>query len=179
MPDGPYLKFAFVGKNVVPKSVAAAYLYKKKNFKRMRCDDAVTRLLRLMGALDKHRRMKREQRVRLYSALYNVDKNLQIDYLLRRVAISKNHIVVDDARYVDEVNKLKAAGFVIIRIVPGEYRNPRLTSLLEGSGTVLLQEYYGREEAYPVDYSITHDTTEAVHRSLDRIVDKELQKLLS
>lgn len=174
------LRLAFVGKKNANKSIAASYLYHKKNFKRMRLDDGISKFIRDMYKYNSGKQIKWEVKFRLYNAVYKVDNDIHIRYLLRKLRNTVRDVVVDDARYINEINQLREAGFIIIRIVPGGFKNNRLNSLLDAaSGSIKLQEYFGQFEAYPTDYSITHENNEKLYVMLDRIVDKERSKLVS
>lgn len=173
------MRIAFVGKRAVTKTFAAHYLYKHKGFKRMQLDDGVTKLVRYMYTYALHKRVPWERRVEIYDALYKLDPNMHIDYLLSKLALTTRDVVVPDVRYVSEVQKLVDAGFIIVRI-----NSPATGVLIKGIksaavGTVKLQEYYGGTnfDAYPVSYSILAENRDKTREMLDIILEKEQNKL--
>ncbi len=175
------MRIAIVGKKAAGKSFVANYLVKKKSFKRMRVDDGVVKFVRYMYGYRKHSRVVWETRINLYDAVYKVDPEVQIDYLLRRLAVTTDDVVVDDVRYLNELVKLRESGFVVVRVTAPENRRIRLAGLTNASaGTVKLNEYFGRNfEAYPVEYSVINEDREKTRRAIDKIVDKEREKMLT
>jgi hypothetical protein len=173
------LKIAFIGKKAVGKSFAADYLVKNRTFKRMRLEDGITKFIRYMYAYRPHQRVKWETRYEMYNALYKIDNEIFIDYLLRKLETVTMDVVVDDAKYLNEVDKLKKAGFIIVRI-----SSPRGVTRFPGaktasSGYLSMYEYFGTNFDYiSVDYSIMNENRDKTKLMLDRIVDKERAKLL-
>lgn len=173
------LRLAFVGKRSVPKTSAAHYLYKQLKFKRMHLDDGVTKFVRYMYTYKLHKRVKWEKRLEIYDALYKLDPSIHIDYLLRKLMTTDRDVIVPDVRYINELEGLIAAGFIVIRINTTARGPIRLAGLKSASpGTVKLQEYFGRNlDAYPVSYSILADDRFKAREMLDIIIEKERAKL--
>lgn len=174
------LRLAFVGKRQEPKRIAAHYLYKKKYFKRMQLEDGVIKLIRDMYTYKLHKRVPWEQKIRFYDALYKLDPDIHIDYLIRKLMTTERDVIVPDVRYLNEIEKLVKHNFVIIRINITGTGYTRLAGMRSASaGTIKLQEYFGgHTEAYPVHYSILADDRYKAREMLDIIVDKERAKLV-
>jgi len=172
------MRIAFVGKRAAMKTFCAHYLYKHKGFKRMQLDDGVTSIIRNMYTYRLHKRVTWERRVEMYDALYKLDPNIHIDYLLSKLSITTRDVVVPDVRYINEVEKLVAAGFVIVRVNTSQTRVHIKGIKSAAAGTVKLQEYYGHNfDAYPVSYSLIADDREKTRQTLDIILEKERNKL--
>lgn len=174
------MRIAFVGKKAAAKTFCAHYLYKRKAFKRMQLDDGVTRIIRSMYTFRLHKRVTWERRVEMYDALYKLDPNIHIDYLLSKLSITTRDVVVPDVRYLNELEKLIAAGFVIVRV-----NSPATEIRIKGIksaavGTVKLNEYFGHNfDVYPVSYSVFVEDRDKAREMLDIILEKEQNKLTS
>lgn len=170
-------KIALVGKKATGKTFVAFYLKRHYGFKMVRIMDGVSKMMRYFYLYGKHQRPKWEKRIDLYDALYKIDPDIHINYLLRRLATTTNDVVVDDVRYINELVKLRELGFTIIRIAAPEIRRRKVGATVRGAGkgTLVLQEYYGSDTtaAYSADFSIYNDTREGTRISIDKIV-KEL-----
>lgn len=173
------IRIAFVGKKMAGKTYAAHYLYKNHNFKTVKLQDGVAKVIKWFYKYRSHKRIPWETRLAFYDALYELDHDIHVDYLLRRLSQdSTRDIVVDDVRYINEVEKLKEAGFLIIRISMPDGKRTRLVGMKTASpGTVKLNEYYNRTfDAYSTDYSIINENRNALYKLLDSIVEKERAK---
>lgn len=161
------------------KTFAAHYLYKNHNFKTVKLQDSVKKVIKWFYQYRSHERISWERRLAFYDALYELDPDIHVDYLLRRLSQdSTRDIIVDDVRYINEVEKLKEAGFIIIRISMPDGKRTRIVGMKTAKpGTVKLHEYYSRTfEAYSTDYSIINENKDALYRLLDSIVEKEKAK---
>jgi hypothetical protein len=147
----------------------------------MQLDDGVTKFVRYMYTYKLHKRVKWEKRLEIYDALYKIDPSIHIDYLLRKLMTTDRDVIVPDARYLNEVEGLVKANFVLIRINTTAKGPIRLAGMgTAAAGTVKLQEYFGREEdTYPVSYSILADDRVKMKEMLDMIIEKERTKLES
>lgn len=172
------IRIAFVGRHQSGKTYAAHYLYKNHNFKTVKLQDGVSKLVRFFYKYRPHERINWEKRLAFYDALYTLDKDIHVDYLLRRLETSTRDIVVDDVRYINEVEKLKAAGFIIIRITMPVTTKIKLKGVQTAApGTIKLNEYFNRtSDAYSTDYSIINENRESLYRLLDSIISKERAK---
>jgi hypothetical protein len=173
------VKIAFVGKKGTGKTTAARYLQTQHKFTKMRMDDGIVKFLRSMYLYRANSRIPWRDRLKFYDAIYKLDPNIHIEYLLRRMASPtfKNDVVIDEVRYINEVQRLKKAGFTIIRISGGKPNTLLVGMDSAAAGTTLLQEYFGSNfDAYSVDYSIVNDQKENLFKTLDKIVDKEHNK---
>lgn len=172
------VRIAFVGKKSVGKTYAAHYLYKRYGFKHLRMVDATHRVIKWFYKYRPYKRIKWERQIEFYDALYALDPDIHIDHILRRLETTTRDVVIDDPRYINEVKKLKEAGFIIIRLNMRETKRVRLAGISNASsGTVKLNEYYAAgSDAYPVDYSIINENRESLFHLLDNIVEKERAK---
>jgi ethanolamine utilization protein EutP (predicted NTPase) len=172
------LRIAFVGRHQSGKTYAAHYLYKHHGFKTVKMQDGVTKMLRYFYKYRSHERINWEKRLAFYDALYILDNDIHIDYLLRRLATSTTDIVIDDVRYINEVQKLREAGFIIIRISMPTTTKIKLKGIKTAApGSIKLNEYFNRTfEAYSTDYSIINENRNSLYRLLDSIITKEREK---
>jgi dephospho-CoA kinase len=173
------MRIALVGKKASGKTLVAAYLKKQYRFKLKRLRDGTERILRILYDYEPYAHVSWEQEIYIYDALYKIDNNIWIGYLERRLKKSNSeHIVIDDVRYINEVNKLRELGFTIVRVTsPDEDRHRRIGKGLARAlqGSVILTEYFDRDntEAYVADYTInaTRDRLATKH-SVDILVEK-------
>lgn len=175
------IRIAFVGLHNAGKTFAAHYLYIHHNFKTMKLMDGTAKVVKWFYKYRHHQRVKWEQRVTFYDALYKIDNDIHVDYLIRKLdggQPTTRDVVVDDARYANEVIKLKAAGFTIIRMTMENEKLKRIVSNKETSpNRVSINERFSsKANVYPVDYSILNVNTEGLYRMLDNIIEKERNK---
>lgn len=174
------IRIALVGKKAAGKTYAAHYLYKNHNFRTMKLQDGVSKVIKWFYKYRSHERISWEKRLVFYDALYELDNDIHVDYLLRKISqLSTRDIVVDDVRYINEVNKLKSAGFTIVRISMPDNKRVRMAGIKSAlPGSVKLNEYYGGKnfDSYPVDYSIINETQKGLFTLLDSLVEKEKNK---
>lgn len=173
------IRIAFVGKKATGKTYAAHYLYKQYGFKHLRMVDATHRILKWFYKYRPYQRIKWERQIEFYDALYKLDNDIHIDHILRRLETTTRDVVIDDPRYINEVRKLKEAGFIIIRLNMKESRRIRLAGVAKAApGTVKLNEYFSAgSDSYPVDYSIINENKESLYLLLDNIVERERAKI--
>lgn len=169
------IKLALVGKKMSGKTFVAFYLQKKHGFKKMRMDDGVSKAMRFFYLYGKHERPKWEKKYDIYDALYKVDPTIHINYMLRKLATTTNDVVIEDLRYVSELQVLREHGFKIVRIVAPEDRRRKVGSTVRNAaaGTLVLQEYFNQDKTigYNADFSIYNDTRDGTRRSLDKVID--------
>jgi hypothetical protein len=172
------IRIAFVGRHQSGKTYAAHYLYKHHNFKTVKIQDGIAKVIKWFYKYRPHERINWEKRLAFYDALYALDNDIHIDYLLRRLATSTTDIVVDDVRYINEVKKLREAGFIIIRVSMPVTTKIKLKGIQSAApGTVKLNEYFNRTfDAYATDYSIINENRESLYKLLDSIIAKERAK---
>lgn len=181
MADSAAIRIAFVGLHNSGKTFAAHYLYKHHNFKTVKMMDGTAKVVKWFYKYRSHERIKWERRVEFYDALYTLDPDIHVDYLLRRLdggQETTRDVVVDDVRYANEVIKLHKAGFIIVRMTMENERLKRIvTNKHTGKNRVSLNEQFNKKNSvYPVDYSIINVTTEGLYKMLDNLVEKERAK---
>ena len=174
------MKIALVGTKAVGRTFAAFYLKKQHGFKMVRMNDGVIKFIRYMYGYGKYQRPTWERKIDFYDALYKIDPDVHVNYLLRRLDTTTRDVVVDDVRYVHEVLRLKSEGFLIIRI-SGDRRkkiHPSKSLREAAAGAILLHEQYqdAKNPAYTVDYSVFNGSREGTRKSLDEILDIERSK---
>jgi len=172
------MRVAFVGKKAAGKTFAARYLATKYNFKHLSLKDPLYDILRKLYYYGEWKRISWEQEIKFYDALYKLDLNIWIGYLERRLRTTTMDVVVDDPRYINEVQALKELGFILIRIdAPEGERRGRIPAHLQdaAAGSVALAEYFHKDisAAYKTDYSITNTDKESTRKALDIILQKE------
>lgn len=168
------IKIALIGKKAAGKTFAAFYLKQRYKFKKMRMDDGVTKAMRSFYTYGKHQRASWERRLEIYDALYKVDPSIHIDYMLFKLETTTIDVVIEDVRYTDELQKLKAAGFTIVRIAAPDNRRTRIVGMKSAAaGTLVLQEYFNEDKTkgYSADFSIYNNTRDGTRRSLDNLID--------
>jgi hypothetical protein len=174
------IRIAFVGRKAAGKTFAAFYIKRQYGFKMMRISEGVTKFMRYMYLYGKNERPRWEKRLDIYDALYKIDKRIHIGYLLRRLEVTTNNVVVDDVRYISELRELREQGFTIIRIAAPETRRRKIGSTVRNAeaGTIALAEYFNKDEtaAYNADYSIYNETRDGTRRALDKIIKELLDR---
>jgi hypothetical protein len=168
-------KLALVGKARVGRSAVAAYLKNAHGFKNMGLQDGTRRILRTLYGWQTYHRVSWQQYTQVYDALYKIDSNIWITFLVDRLKrTTMEDIVVDDVRYINELEILKNLGFKIVRVTAPEIRVRHLTANLfdAAPGSLLVQEWYNKDftEQVGVDYSIHNGTKEQMRRAIDSLV---------
>ena len=174
------IRIAFIGKNKSGRTWAADYLRSTHNFKKESLGEGVDRIMRIMYYYGTHKRIPWEQKLLVYDALYKIDPNIWIGYMERKLRTTTRDVVVDDARYINEINTLKDLGFVVIRLTAPEVRRrARLKGVKSASpGALAVHELFNRSflEVAGVDYSIYNETKDGTRKAIDEIL-KSLQLL--
>lgn len=173
------LRLAFVGKPNSGQTSCAVYLKRKKRFKRVRMMQGVTRILKALYWYKKYERPSWERKRAVYDALYKIDPDIWITYTARRLERTTEPVVIDDAKFVNEVLKLKELGFIIIRVNTGlKHRTKSIGRFLGKDvipGSVAMVEYFSKDptEALQVDYSIYHDgNLDNLRKTVDGLLEK-------
>lgn len=173
------IRIAFVGKPASGQITAADHLKKKYNFKRVRMIDGINRLCKMFYYKKGYERTPWEKRRSMYDALYKIDPNIFIGWIKFKMRTTTFNVVIDDAKYINEVQGLKEAGFTIVRINTNtKYRAKSIGRYLGKDiipGTVTITEYFNKDatEILQVDYSIYHDgDRNSLRRSIDELMTK-------
>lgn len=168
------IRVAFVGKSKVGVTFCARYLVTHHGFKKLSLQDGVRRMLKRLYYYGTYKRLTWEFRYRVYDALYKIDPNVWINYLEVRLKNTPTDVVVEDVRYMNELDRLKLAGFTIVRITAPEKRRINyIRGILDSdAGTVILNEWFNKDFAYQVDYSIYNETKEGTRKALDDLVER-------
>lgn len=170
------MKVALVGRKSTGKRLVSLHLVKKHKFKAMPLSYGVERIYKTLFYTEKYSRVPWEHRQKIYDALYDVDPNIWTHFLEKRLKTTvKPNIIVDDVRYVNEVQTLQQMGFLIIRVdSPDLSKQRNITKSLAGSrpGSVIVNEYFGAGTAYKVDYAIYNDTREGTRKATDVLIEE-------
>ncbi len=178
------LRIAFVGRAKVGRTFCAEHLRVRHGFKRKSIIDPVNRFIKILYFYDRDTRVTWEVKRSFHDAIYKIDNELLIDYLLARVKMSPLDVVVDDIRYMNEAQKLKEEGFIIIRVTSpvNKSRTKQALGRTAAPGTLLLNELYNKDftSALQVDYSVHNVDNDATRAALDHIminIDKNRSNL--
>src|SRR6185295_19256919 len=173
------LRLAFVGKPNSGQTSCAVYLKRSHGFKRIRLMQGVARIAKVLYFHKNYERIPWAKKRAIYDALYKVDKNIWIGYVENRLSNTTEPIVIDDAKFLNEVMKLKELGFIIIRVNTSMKNRAKAVGRFLGPdiipGSVAMIEYFNKDptEALQVDYSIYHDgTLKNLYKTLDELLTK-------
>lgn len=176
------LKIALIGRTKAGATTIGYHLLLEHGFKRKYLMDGVSKMVHYMYKYQKHQRLVSwEQKLKFYDAMYNIDNNIHIDYLLRRIGRedSTADVVVEDVRYINEAEALKNAGFIIVRVTPSQLKIPKIVNFdAAGKGLVNVHEWFAKEASkFPSDYSLLYSNNTEIKKSIDHIVNrlKEIQ----
>lgn len=174
------IRIAFIGKNKSGRTWAADYLRSQHNFKKESLGEGVDRILRILYYYGTHKRIPWEHKLLVYDALYKIDPDIWIGYMERKLRTTTRDVVVDDARYINEIKALKELGFTVIRLTAPETRRKRFLKGVKTAspGVLTVHELFNRSflETAGVDYSIYNETKDGTRKALDEIVSS-LRKL--
>lgn len=169
------IKLGLVGKGQSGKSFVATVLRNEHKFDKMSLQDPAKSIARRLWVYGKGQRVNWERRYKIYDAMYKLDSDVWVRYLLNRVPKTPRDIVVDDIRYINELEMLRASGFIIVRIVrPEALRKGHIKIMDAAPGTLILHEWFNKDftDLIRADYTITNDTRDATIKSIDVLVDK-------
>ena len=169
------IRIAFIGRVKSGRTWAADYLRSQHNFKKESLGDGVTRILRILYYYGSHKQIPWETKLLVYDALYKIDPDIWIGYMERKLRTTTRDVVIDDARYINEITALKDLGFTVIRITAPETRRKRHLKGVKGAspGILTVHELFNRSflEIAGVDYSIYNETKDGTRKALDEIVE--------
>ena len=171
------LRLAFVGKPNSGQTSAAVYLKRSHGFKRIRLMQGVTRICKMLYWYRKYERPSWDKKRAIYDALYKVDNDIWITYVRHRLETTTEPIVIDDAKFLNEVRALKELGFIVIRVNTAAKHRIRAVSRFLGKdvipGSVAVTEYFNNDPTtlMQVDYSIYHDGKLAnLYKTVDELL---------
>lgn len=164
---------AVIGKTARDRIFLATALEDTQNYKQIRIAEGVGKFLKTIYGIGYNKRVPWERQLEVYDAIYKIDPDVQVDYLLARAQLHKKSLVCDDLRYLSELNKLKNAGWKVIRITSpkGKTRIPGIKH--SAAGTIVLNEHFGHSDALSAlaDYSIWHEDKEKTLETLTKIIN--------
>lgn len=173
------LRLAFVGKPNSGQTTCAVYLKRSHGFKRIRMMQSVVKICQLLYGYRKYERPTWRKKRDIYDALYRVDKDIWITHVTNRLKNTTEPIVIDDAKFLNEVMRLQELGFIIIRVNSSLKNRAKSVGQFLGTdiipGSVAMIEYYSKDptEALRVDYSIYNDgNRKNLYKTIDELVSK-------
>ena len=169
------LKLGLVGKGQSGKSFVATELRDKHGFDKMSLQDPAKSIARRLWVYGKGQRVSWERRYRIYDAMYKIDSDVWVRYLLNRIPKTPRNIVVDDIRYVNELQMLRESGFIIIRVTRPEDGRKRHIKLMDAApGTLVLQEWFNKDftSLIRADYTIDNYSRNGTKESIAKLVEK-------
>jgi hypothetical protein len=175
------VRIALVGRYMSGRTWAAGYLRDAHNFKKESIGEVLDEFVKRLYYYGDHKRVRWETRLRLYDAWYNIDPEIWVGHMERRLRTTTRDVVVDDLRYSNEVAVLKSLGFTVVRVVaPEGRRHKRIEAYkwVDKPGLLAVHEEYNRDfdSSVGVDFSIYNDSKEDSRKSLDDLVGR-LRKL--
>lgn len=193
-------KIAFFGPAASGKTWCANYLVDKHNFKKVGFADKVKEVAADLFGVNGKNGSDRRVLQDLGHGLRAIKEDVWINYLLNRVdllevanADIKQHkferpdcewahgeefdgIVLDDLRYINEADALRANGWTLIMTAtPQEIRNLRLASLYPD--TPLSSYYHASEQEWvdiEYDYVVESVSEDKTKQSLDKILELDV-----
>lgn len=149
---------------------------RKLAFKRINMDDALTQFIRTSYGWGQRQKLKFNEKLRFYDALYAIDPDIFIKYTLTKLEYNDADIVIPDVRYINEMKALQEAGFIICRVTTGNKRNRfDLYSKNANDGSIAVALQYDRDFAvannanFSLVWSSRAQTKEIVDVFLERI----------
>lgn len=171
------IKVAVVGRSRTARATVARRFYRPHNFRYLELEAGVKRIHYTLNGRTKYKRLVWYETLQMYDALYKVDSNIWIGYLLSRLNRMEDHtnVVCPDARYLNEIQQLKQAGFIIVRVT-NESTNAIVSRNKKNAapGSLILSESYDENfsNKIGVDYSIHHTSYQSTYRAVDQLVEK-------
>lgn len=166
------IRVALVGVDALSKATVARYLEKQYDYSLFPLFDGIRRVYYIMyGRTGRYKRTAAATKIASYDALYKIDKDIWLSYLDTRLAYSTRPIVIQDPRYVYEVEQLVNRGFIVVRVIP-EKRRAKISNIKDAApNTVLLAEFFphhttGYKPSFQVNIYKDKETT---HLGLDKL----------
>lgn len=168
------MNIAICGKAGSGKTAVADYICKKYGYKRHSIADEVKAIARNLF------KMKGKDRFLLQligKKMREIRPSVWLDYTIEKVG-GKDGVVIDDVRYPNEYEGLKAHGFVMVKVVSD--RQTCLDRLTQRNGEPAIDRLDDESETalddYPVANVILNNSTlDEMYRQVDRLI-AELSK---
>lgn len=168
------MRLLLIGKRRPDLDWASDVLWRYHGFKKIRMIDATDKMIRYFYMVGQGRRIRWEKRAEFYDALYKMDPEIHINFMLKRLSITEREdIVIDDVRYINELQALRNVGFKVIRVGSSSKAKRVLKGIKNLSeGSIILREHFGEQVSkINADYSMYIDTRETGYKSLQLILD--------
>lgn len=174
------IRLAIVGKSKQANTWVARYLYYKHKFVFLGLDDELDKFLRKITSSKRPHKpaFSWQRRQQFYDAWQVLEPQM---FVKRAVDLANNktrHIVIPDARYLDEVKVLEEAGFTFIRVTfpPGKYRSNSI-KILDGKtnkGAIGYYEWFAADvNAYvKAKYAVHLENPDTARSTIDLIYKK-------
>jgi hypothetical protein len=170
------LKIALVGRSQVGKSFCAEYLRVNHGFERKQMNEPLKEFIKKLYYFDKGKRVSWETQRAMYDAIYKIDNNIWITSMRGRMRTAYKDVVIDDARYMNEVKELIKMDFKVIRVTRprNQMKLGKVLGKNADKGTLLLHELYNKDftTELNVNYTIHNENRESTKQSLDIIIEE-------
>lgn len=154
------MRVAIVGRSRTANTTVARLFQRPHGFKYLSLDDGVKRTMEHIYGMGKYQKIRWERRTEIYNALYKIDPDIWVGFLAQRLTRTTGDVVCPDARYINELDRLKALGFTIVRVTS----NVSVASLTHtygtsATGSLALNDWFDSNfsDKFGVDYSIHFD----------------------
>lgn len=168
------MKIALIGRDKNTRALAALHLSRAHGFKRFKFDDGVRTLIMKLYSIKHWRRVPYIKQMEIYDTLYKLDPNIWIGYLESRWKSINTppHIVVPDAKYINEALRLKELGFSIVRVSTTQKIKLRVQGTAKDR--ILIAEHYDKnfDSTLKVDFSVYGDSLKTLQKGLDEVVEQ-------
>lgn len=167
------IKIVLVGQNQRERSRVARHLNQKYKWHRFRMHTGALRAYNLLNGTGAWKKLPEQRKQEFYDLIYKFNPESFINWLPRRLEkVTDNRpIVIEDARYVSEVQALSAMDFVIIRIVTPHAKIP-FGLKAAAPGTVVLNEWYpnAAQKPYNPYYQIVFDDFGDMTKQIEQMI---------
>lgn len=179
------MKIAIIGKMCSGKSFLSNYLVKEKNFTRIGFGDFVKKYaVEIFGMKTKDRKLLQE----LGQKLRQIDEYVWVKLLEKKLdCLEKNgytNFVIDDVRFIQEVESLRKKGFIFIKLdIDRDLQKERIIKTYPNSYASHIQRINDISETQleSFNYDIYYRVNQYTQNKLIEFIKKELilNKLLS
>lgn len=158
------MRVVLIGNSQTLRTRTSQYLVKNHGFKSKRmAEDLYSFIGKMIGREKYNYKIKWESLITFYDAIYKVDPTLWVGHMEKRLRMSSDdsNIVIDDARFVSEVQKLRELGCVIVRIQLNQASVQHLyKNVGKLSGTAIIDEWFGEKSPADITIEMSHRPSE-------------------
>lgn len=140
------IRLAVIGKSKDANSRVARYFWRHHNFVNVGLDDEMDQFLRkILNPVSKAKpHLTWQEKQGFYDVWHEIKPEIWVNRAINLTNAKTRHVVVPDARYLNEVKALEAAGFVFVRVtVPRDfnYRNNFIKTINRWTGKDAITYY--------------------------------------